>query len=74
MARYFVHPTDITIAHASTPAWLEQTRVKGPWNASAARAFADGEGVWWIRGHYDESTPEGGALLASYALSRSIAA
>lgn len=48
--------------------YLRQVDMQGTARPHERRAFAEGEGVWWIRGHHDEQSPEGQALLAAYAL------
>jgi len=53
---------------------LRCDEVPGTANDANRRGFAKGEGVWWIRGHHDEDSVEGKALLAAYALDRSLAA
>ncbi len=53
------------------PARLKQIELPGTARPDERRAIAEGEGIWWVRGHVDEDSPEGQALLAAHALSRS---
>jgi hypothetical protein len=57
---------------AVTPAsvYLTQAEMTGTARPEERRTFAQGEGIWWIRGHHDETSVEGQALLAAYALDR----
>lgn len=50
---------------------LVHSVMRGTARSDERRAFADGEGVWWIRGHHDETSPDGQALMAAWALERS---
>lgn len=66
----------LTVAYASVTggSYLERSEVTGTARPEVRRFFASGEGIWWIRGHHDEDSAEGQALLAADALDRSVAA
>lgn len=51
-------------------AYLHTVDMAGTARPDERRAFAKGEGIWWIRGHHTEDSPEGVALLAAFALDR----
>lgn len=50
--------------------YLIQVEMQGTARPEERRHFAEGEGIWWVRGHVDDDSPEGQALLAAYALDR----
>ena len=52
---------------------LVQAVMEGTARPNERRHFAAGEGIWWIRGHHDETDRDGQALLAAWALDRSAA-
>jgi hypothetical protein len=56
-----------------TGPYLQHSEVTGTARPETRRHFARGEGIWWIRGHHAEDSAEGQALLAAYALDRSVA-
>jgi len=65
--------TYVSISLSDDP-YLIHAEMTGTARTDQRRAFARGEGVWWIRGHYDASSIEGQALLAAHALSQGRAA
>jgi hypothetical protein len=65
----------ITVVHDTiTGSYLHRSMVTGTARFDVRRALAREEGIRWIRGHHDEQSAEGQALLAAHALARDVAA
>lgn len=61
----------VTIAHIG---YVERTHICGMNNGPTRKAWAEREGIVWLRGHHADDSVEAQALLAAYALYRSVAA
>ena len=60
------------VVNSSSKPHLSQVEMQGTARTDEYEGMnwmrGEGEGIWWIRGHHDENSPEGQALLAAYAL------